>query len=194
SLVRRTRRLSRSEPYPEEVVIADAAACAGGVERHAENVLTGRVRDVPRVEVRPVLISASVRYSNRSGPIDAVYLDVEYGTGAEVGDANPKRIRPGRRDVDCVLQPFAGLCLHHIESATCVGCRLEIDVRCAIDVSRIAGGRVEVGDRLAAFIEVLSLQRTRQWRRRAAERCISSRRRWRRRWRRAPRGETEPVV
>src|SRR5262245_64808203 len=57
---RNGRDCASSEPYPEVVVIANTAARAGGVERNAENVLTGREPHVPSVEVRPVLPSAGV--------------------------------------------------------------------------------------------------------------------------------------
>src|SRR5262245_17981670 len=171
SLTRTDETRGWSEPYPEEVVVANAARGAGGVERHPEDMLTGRVRDVPGIEVHPVLPAAGIGNGNRSGLIDAVHLDVEHATGAQVRDPNPERIGAGRRDVDRVLQPFSGSRLHHVEPAAGIQRRLDIHVRCSIGVAAVARRRVEVGDRLSALVEVLSLHRTRERRRRSTERC-----------------------
>src|SRR5215217_6810241 len=116
-----TRGLSRSrlrrnaDRVEVEVLLlgVDAQDVLAGCESHA-----GLAQ--PGVGAPP----SGARHGHRAGDVGAVDLDVEAAGGEFAADVGLDRVRGGRRHVDGVLEPLAGLdVVDHVARGVGTGCR-----------------------------------------------------------------------
>src|SRR6185295_6797658 len=113
--------------YAHPVEVADGGGGTVRVHHQADRLRTRTQGDASFLDRCPGLPTAGVRDRQRSGLVDAIYLDVELAARAGRRDAHVEVIGTSRRDGHGIVQPLAGKCPGDVVPSARIAGSLDVD-------------------------------------------------------------------